>query len=132
MFIIIDDDPTNNTLCKINIRRVFENAEVLSFETALEGLTFLLQMNEGLVAGRKVALLVDINMPDIDGFHILDQLKKFPDSLMKYIHVFVVSSTIDNRDVEKAMSYDITKGFISKPLTIEKIAEMFAGQQDTL
>ena len=69
-------------------------------------------------------ILLDINMPVLNGWEFLEelipQLDKFPNDLP----VFMLSSTIDQADFDKAKTYSIVKGFYSKPLTKENLSEI--------
>lgn len=64
-------------------------------------------------------ILLDLNMPIMDGWQLLDELIKIPNS--KNIPIFIVSSSVDNRDFEKAKSYDLVNDYIVKPFSIAKI-----------
>ncbi len=64
------------------------------------------------------AILLDIMMPDFDGFQVLDKLKK--NNEKSIIPVIVVSAKTDTKSIKKAMdkgAYD----YITKPLNIQDI-----------
>lgn len=127
LFILIDDDPSNNIICSINIRKVFKHAEIVSFELPLEGLEYLLSLNEKLISDRNVVLLLDINMPILSGFDVLDQMQNAANKDLLYkIKTYILSSSIDPKDKEISDSYEITSGYIEKPITIEIIEKMFS------
>lgn len=69
-------------------------------------------------------ILLDINMPIMDGWEFLEALacvdKNAP------IPVFILTSSISPVDIEKAKSYIEVKGFFSKPFSDEKLNEMLA------
>jgi CheY-like chemotaxis protein len=62
-------------------------------------------------------ILLDINMPIMDGWDFLEWFKEFKENLVKAIPIFMVSSSIDWRDIEKAKSYEEVIDYMSKPLT---------------
>lgn len=67
-------------------------------------------------------ILLDINMPIMDGWQFMDEFVKFVDK--SAITLYMVSSSIDPRDKEKAKRYKDIDGFITKPLTIESIKKL--------
>ncbi len=64
-------------------------------------------------------MLIDINMPVMDGWEFLDELVKLP--LEKAIPLFIFTSSINPADREKSFTYPSIKGYIQKPLTILKL-----------
>jgi CheY-like chemotaxis protein len=67
-------------------------------------------------------ILLDINMPLYNGW---DFLNDFSNALIT-CPVFMFTSSIDKNDMQISESYDVVKGFISKPLTSEKIEKILA------
>lgn len=112
---VVDDDPIYKIIIeKIIIRlNLFEN--VLQFSdprTALEELS---------IAGPTCPdiILLDINMPHIDGWEFLDLLKVKNPKLYAFSEIYMVTSSIADSDKQKATEYEIIKGFVSKPVTID-------------
>ena len=66
-------------------------------------------------------ILLDINMPKMDGWAFLDELSKFPDSTFERCKVIILSSSISFNDIERSQSYKMVIDFISKPLTESKL-----------
>jgi CheY-like chemotaxis protein len=64
-------------------------------------------------------IFLDINMQDMDGWEFLDEYEKLPESSKQKCRVFMLSSSIDPSDIEKAKTYRSVKDFISKPLSEE-------------
>lgn len=62
-------------------------------------------------------ILLDINMPIYNGW---DFLGDFSNAIIT-CPVFMFTSSIDKNDMQMSETYDVVKGFISKPLTSEKI-----------
>jgi len=61
--------------------------------------------------------MVDINMPMTSGWEIVETLEKEKWELAKECKTFILSSSIDVMDKEKALSYKSVAGFIIKPLS---------------
>jgi len=120
---IVDDD----TIFQFTTHRTLSvskmTGEILQFvngNTALEYLT--------LHSGEKDSLpdyiFLDINMPVIDGWMFLDEYLKIKDLMAKEIQIYMLSSSVDKRDINKAMSFGIVKEYISKPITSGVLARL--------
>ncbi len=68
------------------------------------------------------AILLDLNMPVMDGWQFLDELVKI--SMAENIPIYIVSSSVDNRDIKKAKTYKMVNKYIIKPFSIPKIKEL--------
>lgn len=70
-------------------------------------------------------IFVDINMPIMNGFGFIEEYEKNFSSRFPETQLFVVSSSIRENDRVKALEYGTVKGFIIKPLTDEKLEEIY-------
>jgi CheY-like chemotaxis protein len=109
---IIDDDPIfvivlKKLLAKMNIFK-----EVKNLKNGLEALNDLNIVNDKQKTFPDVIFL-DLNMPVLDGWQFLEELEKT--SYKDKLNIYVVSSTIDNREIIKCENYDSVRSFISKP-----------------
>ena len=109
----IDDDDINNMLSERLIDKHFPAADCKTFLDAEEALEEI-QKNETL---KPDAIFLDINMPRMNGWEFLEELEK----LQLPVNVYMLTSSIDPRDQEKAHSYNLVKDFISKPLREERL-----------
>ncbi len=120
---IIDDDPiivfgTKKLMELANFCgnfMVFENGKL-----ALEGLKPLIQ-NQDLLPE---IILLDINMPVMDGWEFLEEITKIEP--LKTITIYMVSSSIDPADIKRAESYSIVDKYIVKPINLEGIKKMMS------
>ncbi len=70
-------------------------------------------------------ILLDINMPIMNGWEFLDEYKRLNIDPAGKCKIFIISSSVFSNDINKARSYPLVKDFISKPLNVEKIKELF-------
>lgn len=115
---IIDDDPIFSFVAKKMIENHSPSINILSFangQEALEGLNARTQNGEKLPE----VIFLDLNMPVMDGWEFLESYNGL--SEISPISIFIVSSSIDPADIEKAKNYAVVKDFISKPLTEESL-----------
>lgn len=123
-FIIVDDDPINNFITERMIVKVIPNAEVVTFTESEKGLDYVLSLfakgNEG-----KVILLLDINMPNITGWQFIVRLEREGVLVSDQLIIYILSSSVDGADRERAKNDPHIIDYIIKPLTAE-VALSFA------
>lgn len=119
-YLLVDDDVIFNFLHTEVIKAVDGLAHIDLFNSSTEGLEFL---KEALDNKREMPhfLFLDIRMPEMDGFEYLDELMNYPVEKFKDLKIYVLSSSLADRDKDKSLSYQIVTGFIEKTLTIEKL-----------
>ncbi|MFZ4057335.1 MAG: response regulator [Ferruginibacter sp.] len=120
---LVDDDDIFNTLNKTVIAYVSEAIETLSFKSGLELLNFIKESGDHFIAPE--IMLLDIRMPDMNCFEFLDELMLMEINPLAGTKICVLSSTLDDRDLNKALSYPVITGLIDKPLTIEKFTKIY-------
>lgn len=122
-FIIIDDDPSNNTISRIIIKRSIGQAEVLAYTNPEEGFLFI--SNEFPSTGNTAILLLDINMPVMTGWDFLERFATLDSTLKERIKIYMVSSSLDERDKQRALANTHVSDYITKPLTLESMKRIF-------
>ena len=66
-------------------------------------------------------ILLDINMPQLDGWQFIEKLRTFEKSLLSKTAIYIVSSSIAYSDKERAERYEEILGFLSKPVTVKDL-----------
>jgi CheY-like chemotaxis protein len=89
------------------------NAEVVCFTSPSKALDYLKNTPDN----QPHLIILDINMPEIDGWEFLNRYQKFENPAS----VVMLSSSKDESDIKKSRTYNIVKGYIEKPLNIEKL-----------
>ena len=115
---IIDDDKLTVKLISILVSKNKFCEEIQSFDNAQRAIDKLKQnaSNNGVLPD---AILLDLNMPAMDGWQFLDEFVLFP--IKKEIAVFIMTSSIDPVDIEMAKKDKIVIDYVEKPITTKKV-----------
>lgn len=124
-YVIIDDDKANNMLCKMICKKVFGEVDTISFDIPEEGLNFISDQYSDNTKITPTVLFLDINMPGLTGWEFMEKYKSFNKSIQEQFTIYMLSSSVDHKDKDLARSNPLVKGYISKPLTREKLKELF-------
>jgi CheY-like chemotaxis protein len=122
LVLIVDDDPINNFICEKMILRAWKEAQVSSFTNPIQALEKLQTIPTASIFPAYIFL--DINMPEMDGWEFLATYAHIPESVRQGCAIYILSSTIDPADIDRANHYPLVSGFVSKPLTEDKIAAL--------
>lgn len=116
-FVIIDDDSCHNIICALSIKKVFKplNINIVGFTDAHEGIHYLeTNISQQLV---KTVLLLDINMPHLSGWDVVNKIEEMPDTVKNNLIIYILSSCITKKDRQKAFMHSCVKDCIDKPLS---------------
>lgn len=122
--LLVDDDNINNFLSEEIIAGANITDEVVLLTDGQQALNYLknLKLKENQDQP-KLLILLDLNMPVMDGFEFLEEFN--PTELKADFEVIILTSSDNQRDIEKIKSYNI-RNFISKPITEEKLLEVLS------
>lgn len=119
---IIDDDPMSS----FYIKRLAELGDLASiitiYDKARGAIDYLLHHKESLEHLPDVILL-DIYMPELDGWGFLNEFGKIKDQLAKNIRIYIISSSGHLKDINRAKSIPEVTAYIQKPVTKESLKE---------
>ncbi|MEM9392081.1 MAG: response regulator, partial [Bacteroidota bacterium] len=109
--LIIDDNEIDRVIAVSNLRHIFDHINVFESRNGLEALNFLGTAQMPILH----LILVDINMPIMNGFKFLERyealyLQNFPQAL-----VYLISSSSDPADIAKAKKFHSVTDFFIKP-----------------
>ena len=104
---LIDDDALVNFLNQEIIKDSHPDKKVRSFESATEALEVIKEMLNTSDSKLPQLILLDINMPVMDGWEFLDIFDQLPENKTKDCKIIMHTSSIDPRDIEKAKTYNL-------------------------
>lgn len=116
---VIDDDPINNLICERLLLHGGQVEAVNSFLLASQALEWLASL---LPEQHPDLILLDINMPVMDGWDFLTALnQRLPHHQIKII---LLTSSISEDDRDKAAAHASLMGYLSKPLCLEELERL--------
>jgi CheY-like chemotaxis protein len=114
--LLIEDD----TLDQIDVRRALDKKSILYrlkiAKNGEEALAILAGTSDDIFNGNPDIILIDLNMPKLNGFEFLARIKTI--DTLKDIKVFILTTSDDKDDKERAASLGVS-GYITKPLKLE-------------
>lgn len=125
LVIIIDDDDISNLISATVVRNAWPDADLATFINAVEGLAFI--QNDFTGDNRKqqeAVLLLNITMPLMTGWEFLHKFDKLTDEIKKHVRVYILSSSVDYRDLKMSHDNKYVWEFLPKPLTTEMVLKV--------
>ena len=119
---VIDDNAVDLMLYRRIMERSGHFSEVLTFAYAAEALDWL-DAHEDLPVD---AILLDVNMPRMNGFEFLAAADERLGPRFDAYVVIMLTTSLDPDDVERARSFDAVRGYVNKPLTVETLERVVA------
>lgn len=114
-FIVIDDDPINNLLCSMSIKKSVPDADVITFTEGGIGLDFI-KSNFKDPNGGTAILFLDINMPTMSGWEFMDEFQNVEPVIKDQVFIYILSSSVSQVDKDKAKNHPDVIDYIEKPL----------------
>jgi CheY-like chemotaxis protein len=130
-FIIIDDEPISNYISCKAVQQVFPDANITGITSPEYGLGYL-RSNYDKAEANKVVLFLDIHMPALSGWNVLDVFTDYPELLRSRCSIFMLSSSEDPADLEKEKNSPLTAGYITKPLKPDMVKSTFSNLLTTI
>jgi len=113
---LVDDDEIFRVAAEVLIKTNGLAKEVVHFENGLAAYDALISMDNNPKELPEIMFL-DINMPVMNGWELLEDLKNGPNLICKQVQIHILTSSIDPRDLTLSKTYDFVDGYITKPLT---------------
>jgi CheY-like chemotaxis protein len=113
IFLIVDDSYIDRLVSAMLIKRTFNIETVVEVSGGNPALEWLKKKP----LDQEVLILLDIMMPQMNGFQFLDQFEKLDKSARQNVMVVMLSSTLADEDVLRAKQHPMVKKLLSKPLS---------------
>lgn len=118
---VIDDDPVHRLLVEKVFARQQKPYHIVFFKNGLEAITRLREIKDAASKGIPDVILLDIEMPVMNGWKFMDAYAELSPALRKKMHIYMVSSSFSDSDQQRAHEYEDIKSYIVKPLRVEHL-----------
>ncbi len=118
--LVVEDDPGHARLIEKNLRRSSVTCEIVKIADGQQVLDYLLA-NGKAADGAGTVVLLDLNMPGLSGYQVLQRLKAHERT--RSIPVVVLTTTDDSAEIKRC--YDLgCNAYVTKPVDYEQFSEM--------
>lgn len=118
--LLVEDDEVD----VMNVRRAFQKHHIANpLFVAGNGLEALAQLRDGTVPRERRLVLLDLNMPRMNGIEFLRALRADPE--LAVTPVVVLTTSNDDRDKVEAYHLNVA-GYLLKPVTFGNFCEVMA------
>ena len=120
---VVDDDSIYQFTASRTLKATHLAHEILQFQNGKEALAFL---RGGATPEHPLPdiIFLDINMPITDGWGFLEEFHELKKTLGKDIKIYMVSSSIDPRDHNRAKNIPEVTEYMEKPVSMSKFSEL--------
>lgn len=121
-FLIVDDNQIDQVVTSQLLKSKLGVTDISKVNTGKEAIHWLnvTPLKKWLI------ILLDIRMPEMDGFQFLEEFAKMARTTKENTTIFMLSSTLDDSDIQRAKDHPNVKSILSKPLPTGKLAELIS------
>lgn len=120
VFLVIEDNLIDQLVIKQLLKKVLDIEEIIIANNGKEGIQWLVTKNNS----HPLIILLDIQMPVMNGLEFLEEFHKLNKELKKEIQIYVLSSTLDPDEISQINANKYVSGFLNKPFPIETFKEI--------
>lgn len=120
-FILIDDNEIDLFLHDRLIRLQGISTRIFPFTTVRRALDHLESFQDGPESYKETVILLDLKMPDMDGFEFLDHFENLPQEIRDKTRILIISSSLDFGDLSRSHAHHLIDRCLKKPLNGEDL-----------
>ena len=122
---IIDDDPIFIYGTKRIMKEVDFAENIIVYNNGQEAVNGL---KEIIIEGGMLpeVIFLDLNMPIMNGWEFLDEYKNCRHDISKKTIIYIISSSVDPRDLERVKHYNQVNNYILKPITPDDLSKIIS------
>jgi len=120
--LLVEDDPGHARLIERNLRRAHITNEIVTLSDGQQAVDYLFKERtyQGATHAMPLLMLLDLNLPQLDGYQVLERIKT--DKRTKHIPVLVLTTTDEPHEIERCYALGCNV-YLTKPVEYEEFAE---------
>jgi CheY-like chemotaxis protein len=120
--LLVEDDPGHARLIERNLRRGHITNEIITLSDGQQAVDYLFKERTyaGASHGMPLLMLLDLNLPGLDGYQILTLLKA--DERTRHIPIIILTTTDEPHEIERCYALGCNV-YVTKPVEYEQFAE---------
>ncbi len=126
MVLMVDDDKDALEIYRMLIGQTVLSDLFITKNSGIEALLFLRDCHAGEEDRFPRFILLDLNMPGFGGIEFIEEYEKTYYSIYPGTQIFILTSSVREKDNETVLSYDSVSHIITKPLSKDKLLSMVA------
>lgn len=124
---VVDDSKLDCFIAEKIIKNTGICESVRSFLSPLEALDHISKQTD--MNGDHTIMLVDIQMPVMNGFQFVEEFEKLADHITSCYSIYIISSSINDTDLKKVHYFKSVRQFLNKPLTSNNLSALLRLEQ---
>jgi CheY-like chemotaxis protein len=120
--LLVEDDPGHACLIERNLRRALITNEIVTLSDGQQAVDYLLREHTyaGATHVLPLLLLLDLNLPGLDGYQVLTRLKA--DERTRHIPVIILTTTDEPYEIKRCYALGCNV-YLTKPIEYDQFAE---------
>lgn len=123
-FLVIDDSKLNCFIAEKVIRNNDSSSNIHVFIEAEAALEFVKNRIAATDCFPRSIIILDIQMPVMNGFEFVEKFEQLPDTIKMQYDIFMISSSVNENDRNRASNYSSVKQLLVKPFTKDMLAHI--------
>ncbi len=124
--LLIEDDNVTQMLNRIQLNKSKFCNTIFEAHNGVEAIDFFKKLDNGEISLEKIpeVIFLDLNMPVMDGWDFFDAFKKVYAHFEEKTKIFILSSSINPTDLERAKNEKSIVAFLAKPLNADNLEKV--------
>jgi CheY-like chemotaxis protein len=122
--LLVDDDEIYLDLMEKTIHQLSSELTVNTFTDGEQAVEYITKCTDAKIELPEVIFL-DINMPFLDGWGFLTEFKKLKPKIANKVNIYMVSSSMRDSDIKRALDFEELTGYVVKPVNKEQLTDIF-------
>lgn len=119
--LFIEDDPAHAKLMSISFAKHCSECEIIHITDGKEAIEWLIKIKEGDWNELPRLILLDLNIPTINGIEVLKKIKN--DNILRFLPVVILTTSNSNADI-KSCYEGHANSYLVKPIIYNEYSSM--------